>query len=199
MMRKPAFSIVAAGALLLLADASSAQVDVQWVTFTKQPSKLAVAPSAITTADTQAEFQTGDLNNDGWDDLVVMRKEQASQEGKRADMLLINVNGVLTDMTAQYASASDVPGDQGFLTPTNARESAITDVDNDGWLDVVTCTTISDGDLKSISHPRVYMNLGADGGGTGSASSTRRPASRSSRRSAAWTSPRASAAWARPT
>jgi|SwirhirootsSR2_FD_contig_51_6630177_length_1925_multi_7_in_0_out_0_1 hypothetical protein len=165
MMRKPAVFIVAAGAMLLLPDISRAQVDVQWVTFTKQPSKLTVPPLDLTTSDTQAEFQIGDLNNDGWDDVVAMRKEQASQEGKRADMLLINVNGVLTDMTAQYASASDVPGDQGFLTPTNARESAITDVNNDGWLDVVTCTTISDGDPKSISHPRVYMNLGNDGGG----------------------------------
>src|SRR5262245_6884107 len=165
MMRKPAFFLVGAAALLLLSDVTRAQLDVQWVTYTKQPSKLTVAPTAISTADTQAQFRTGDMNNDGWDDLVVMRKQQASQLGKRAAMLLINVNGVMTDMTAQYASASDVPGDQGFLTPCNNRESAITDVNNDGWLDVVTCVTLSDNDPKEISHPRVYMNLGEDGGG----------------------------------
>ena len=165
MMRKSALFIVSAGALLLLPDIARAQVGVQWVTYTKQPSKLTVAPLAISDGDTQAQFRTGDLNKDGWNDLVVMRKQQASQAGKRAAYLLINLNGVLTDKTAQYASASDVPGDQGFLTPTNARESAIVDVDKDGWLDVVTSTTISDGDPKSISHPRVYMNLGNDGGG----------------------------------
>jgi hypothetical protein len=164
-MRKPAFFIVAAGALLLLPDISRAQVDVQWVTYTKQPTKLALAPSVLSDSDTQAQFRTGDLNNDGWDDLVVMRKQQASQVGKRAAYLLINVNGVLTDMTAQFASASDVVGDQGFLTPTNNRESAIADLNNDGWLDVATCVTLSDGNPKNISHPRVYMNLGEDGGG----------------------------------
>ncbi|HEX5012222.1 MAG TPA: VCBS repeat-containing protein [Planctomycetota bacterium] len=165
MMRKPAFFLVGAGALLLLADAPRAQVDVQWVTYTKQPSKLTVAPSAISDSDTQAQFRTGDLNQDGWDDLVVMRKQQASQIGKRTAMLLINVNGVLTDKTAQYATATDVPGDNGFLTPCNNRESSIVDVDNDGWLDVVTSTAISDGDPKVLSHPRVYMNLGDDAGG----------------------------------
>ena len=52
MMRKPAVFIVAAGAMLLLPDISRAQVDVQWVTFTKQPSKLTVPPLDLTTSDT---------------------------------------------------------------------------------------------------------------------------------------------------
>src|SRR5262245_47303019 len=63
-MRKPAFFLVAAGALLLLPDVSRAQLDVQWVTYTKQPSKLPVAPLAISDSDTQAQFRTGDLNKD---------------------------------------------------------------------------------------------------------------------------------------
>ena len=71
--------------------------------------------------------------------MVAVRKQQASQLGKRTAVLLMNVHGVLTDKTAQYASASDAGfGDQGFLTPCNNREVAIGDVNNDGWLDVVT-------------------------------------------------------------
>ena len=31
--------------------------------------------------------------------------------------------------------------DQGFLTPTNAREVILVEVDNDGWLDMVTAAT----------------------------------------------------------
>ena len=36
-----------------------------------------------------------------------------------------------------YAAASDVPGDSGFLTPTNDRDVVIVDVDQDGLIDVV--------------------------------------------------------------
>jgi len=95
----------------------------------------------------------------------MMRKQQASQAGKRTSYLLMNINGVLTDKTAQYASASDVAHDTGMLTPQNSREVAIGDLNADGWLDLITSVSISDGDPKSISHPRVYRNLGEDGGG----------------------------------
>jgi hypothetical protein len=154
------------------AGAASAQaLDDQWVTFSKQNSHLSYAPlpdggGNITSNDTQVLFRAGDLDRDGWDDVVAVRKQQVSSLGKRTAVLLMNVQGVLTDMTAQYATASDAPGgDQGFLTPCNNREVAIGDVNNDGWPDVVTCVELSDGDIKSISHPRVYMNLGQDGNG----------------------------------
>src|SRR5262249_30696284 len=68
------------------------------------------------------------------------------------------------DRSAQYASDSDVPGDQGFLTPTNDRDVVIVDVNHDGWPDVVTATTMSDGLPKAISHPRVYINKGSVNG-----------------------------------
>ena len=68
--------------------------------------------------------------------------------------------GVLTDRTAEYASASDVAGDQGFLTPTNDRDVVLADVDGDGWLDIITAPTLTDNAAKHLSHPRVYMNLG---------------------------------------
>jgi len=161
MLGKMSIAFVA-GAACLLSAAAGAQTNVQWVTFTKQPSKLAVSALSLSDTNTQVLFRTGDLDKDGWDDVVAMRKQSASQTGKRAAFLLMNENGVLTDRTAQFASASDVAGDLGFLTATNTRESQIVDLDGDTWLDVITSTTLSDGDPKNISHPRVYINLGED-------------------------------------
>ena len=159
------FTLAAGAALLLLPDAATAQANVQWVTFTKQPAKLGVPGTALSDNDTHVLFRDADLDQDTWDDVVVMRKQQASQPGKRISYLLMNVNGVLTDKTAQFADTTDTPHDSGFLTPRNTREVAIGDVTNDGWLDMVTANSISDGDLKFISHPQVYRNLGVDGGG----------------------------------
>ena len=172
-MRSILGPIAGFAAVALVAGTASAQaLNNQWVTFSKQNSHLVVGtlPDVghpnMSDNDTQVQFEEGDLDRDGWLDVVCMRKQSASMPGKRTAVLLMNVNGVLTNKTAQYATASDAPGgDQGFLTPCNTRESVIADLNNDGWPDVVTATTISDGDPKYISHPRVYMNQGKDGGG----------------------------------
>jgi hypothetical protein len=163
--RDGALVLAGLASTILLCSGASAQLGVQWVEFRYTPEKLGVLPTAITDTTTEVDFATGDLNNDGWDDVVAVRKQQASTTGKRTNLLLINNHGKLEDKTAQWATAADVPGDLGFLTPVNNRDAKIIDVNNDGWADVVTCTTLSDGDPKVISHPRVYMNLGNDGTG----------------------------------
>jgi hypothetical protein len=104
----------------------------------------------------------GDFDKDGDVDLVVVRKQGWHTTGKRQNVLFMNENGQLVDRTQEYASASSVLGDQGFLTPTNDRDVVVTDVDGDTWLDIVTATTLSPGESKHISHPRVYINLGND-------------------------------------
>lgn len=162
MIRSLGVMAFAAGAALLLTGGANAQLNQQWVEFTYQPSKLAVSPLAISDPDTQVVFRTGDLDKDGWDDLVAVRKQQASQLGKRTSFLLMNVNGVLTDKTAQWASASTQAGDMGMLTAVNTREVQIGDINNDTWPDVVTAVSLSDGNPKIISHPRVFVNLGDD-------------------------------------
>jgi FG-GAP-like repeat len=149
----------------LLCTSVSAQFNVQWVKFNNTPEKLGVLATAISDSGTEVDFATGDLNNDGWEDVVAVRKQQSSTAGKRTNLLLINNHGKLEDKTALWATASDVGGDQGFLTLTNNRDAKIVDLNNDGWADVVTCPTLSDGDPKHISHPRVYRNLGVDGSG----------------------------------
>ncbi|MBL8857735.1 MAG: VCBS repeat-containing protein [Planctomycetes bacterium] len=157
-------------ALMIVATAAtaSAQFDNQWVSFTLDNSRLktsAGAPATHVTGDVQEkDMAWGDLDQDGWIDLVIVRKQPVTSTGAFPNYLMMNEGGQLVDRSAQYAAASDVPGDNGFLTPTNDRDVVLVDVNNDGWLDVVTCTTRSNGQPKHISHPRVYMNLGRSGG-----------------------------------
>lgn len=151
-----------AGALPAFA---AAQTGNAWVTFQKQNNRL-VSDATLGLSDVEEkDYAWGDLDQDGWTDLVVVRKEPFTSSGRFPNVLFMNEGGTLVDRTAQFASASDVPGDQGFLTPTNDRDVVLYDVTGDGWLDVITATTLSAGQPKSISHPRVYRNLGKDAGG----------------------------------
>jgi len=166
-------------ALACLAPAAAAQFDQQWVSYSPDAGRLAMAPTDVSNDFTTVAGDTGgtnlkgietdmewaDLDKDGWTDLVIVRKQPFTSAGKRTNLLLMNVEGTLTNMTAEYAGKSDVPGDLGFRTPTNDRDVFIGDLDGDTWLDVVTATTISDGDPKHIGHPRIYMNLGVDAQG----------------------------------
>ena len=148
-----------------LATPATAQFGNAWVEFVRNDGSLQNELEGISSTQTEVDFAWGDFDKDGWTDLAVVRKQVFTSAGKRTNYLLMNEHGVLKNRTAQYASASDVPGDQGFLTPTNDRDVFVVDVDMDGWDDLVTATTISDGDPKSIGHPRIYMNLGNDGSG----------------------------------
>ncbi|MFT7678716.1 MAG: hypothetical protein ACI8QC_002713 [Planctomycetota bacterium] len=150
--------------LALLASPASGQ-SIDWLTMARDDSRID-APSAVGLADSkEKDFAWGDLDRDGWTDLVVVRKQANLGLGKRINTLFMNEAGVLTERTALYASASDVPGDSGFLTPTSDRDVVIVDIDGDGWDDVVTAASLSLGDPKHISHPRVYRNLGGVPGG----------------------------------
>ncbi len=148
-----------------LAGSASAQFNQQWVQYQADQARLQPASGVVSNSSTEVDFAWGDVDKDGWIDLVVVRKEPVTTSGKRTNLLLMNELGVLVDRTMQYASASDVGGDMGFLTPTNDRDVFLADLDGDGWDDMVTATTLSDGDPKHIGHPRVYMNLGNDGSG----------------------------------
>jgi hypothetical protein len=133
-----------------------------WAEFQNEDSRI-VADLDVGLEDTEEkDYAFGDFDKDGDIDLVVVRKQGWHTTGKRRNVLFMNEGGQLVDRSAEYASASDVLGDQGFLTPTNDRDVVITDVDGDTWPDIVTATTLSPGESKNISHPRVYLNLGED-------------------------------------
>ena len=152
--------------LLLAAPAATAQFNDQWVSYSNQTSgHLPGGDFSVSDINNEVDFAWGDLDKDGDDDLIAVRKQPFTSTGKRTNLLLMNEGGSLVDRTTLYASASDVPGDTGFNTATNDRDVVFEDFDGDGWLDVVTATTLSDGDPKHIGHPRIYMNLGNDGAG----------------------------------
>jgi hypothetical protein len=145
-----------------------------WVTYTEETGARLVAPAALSTSDfEEKDYAWGDVDQDGDLDLVVVRKQPFTSAGRRVNVFFMNegiddghaVDGVLVERTEQYVTSSDVDGDQGFNTPTNDRDVVLVDLTGDGWLDIITATTLSDGQPKHIGHPRVYRNLGDGGDG----------------------------------
>lgn len=138
----------------------------QWVTLVNEStSRLSPSSSLMFADNLEKDFTFGDFDHDGDIDLVMMRKFPGSIQGGFPDALLMNEGGVLVDRTVALATASDYAGSQGFLDATNDRDVKAVDVDLDGWLDLVTCTTMSDGIPQYLGQPRVYMNRGDDAQG----------------------------------
>ena len=145
----------------------------EWVTFDNETSTRLVADPGVGSSDTEEkDYAWADIDQDGDIDLVVVRKQEWTTRGRRRNVLFMNEGGVLVDRTAELASASTVTLEetgltsQGMLDETNDRDVIFVDVNGDGWLDMVTATTLSKvGNNKSISHPRIYINLGNDGDG----------------------------------
>ena len=151
---------------ILCAPASALQFGNAWLEFVRNDGTADLSATEISNPSVEVDFAWGDLDQNGWTDLVVARKQPFSTTGKRENQLLLNFDGVFLDLTRDFAIASDVPGDQGFVTPTNDRAVEVADVDNDGWLDVITATGREQfGDPKAVGHPRVYVNLGQGPGG----------------------------------
>ena len=149
-------------ATLLLTSAASAQ----WVNYVNETSTRLVAMSGLIVNDNlEKDFAWGDFDQDGDTDVVCMRKFPGSIQGGFRDILLMNENGVLVDRTAEYGTAADVPGSIGMLDSANDRDVKAVDVDNDGWLDLVTATTMSDHVSTMLGQPRVYRNLGDNASG----------------------------------
>jgi hypothetical protein len=133
-----------------------------WVQFEDETASRLSAPPSNGTLDPDVKsYAWGDLDGDGDSDLVVARMAATGTAQRRTNVLLMNEGGVLVDRTWEYAGISDVPGDQGFLTPTRDEDVQVVDVDLDGRLDVVTA--VRDGGVPAhLGYPRVYVNLGAD-------------------------------------
>ncbi|MEO6595310.1 MAG: VCBS repeat-containing protein [Planctomycetota bacterium] len=151
----------------LLACTIAPALPAQWVTFQNETSTRLVAAASLGSADTQEkDYAWADFDQDGDIDLVVVRKQPFTTTGRYPNVLFMNENGVLTDRTAALASASTVPGSQGMLDSTNDRDVVAVDVNGDGWIDLVTATTLSTGQPQYIRVPRVYINRGNNAGGT---------------------------------
>jgi len=130
--------------------AISMQVHAQpdWVEFTNETaSRIVAAPNVSTNDVAEKDYIWGDVDQDGDIDLICVRKLAFTTGGAsafRTNVLFMNQGGVLVDRTSDFASSSDVAGDNGFLTPTNDRDVILADVTGDGWLDIVTAVTLAD-------------------------------------------------------
>ena len=114
--RRASFLVVAMAAFAV----SHSQLHAQFAEFVNETDSRINAPSSLVVDDPEEkDYAWGDLDQDGDTDLVIVRKQPFSTIGKRVNVLLINEGGVLVDRTDEFATASDILGDNGFSTPTN--------------------------------------------------------------------------------
>ena len=140
--------------------ASLASAQSTWVNYVNESSSRIVAsPSLIGPDNLEKDFGWGDFDQDGDIDIACMRKFPGSIQGGFRDILFMNEGGVLVDRTVEFGSAADVAGSAGMLDACNDRDVKAVDVDNDGWLDLVTATTMSDNVSTLLGQPRVYLSL----------------------------------------
>ncbi|MDG2245505.1 MAG: FG-GAP-like repeat-containing protein [Flavobacteriales bacterium] len=146
-------NVVKATPLFLLTFFFPLLLQAQWLDWSEETDTRLVLTSVANSDDEEKDFSQADLNNDGWMDVIVVRKEPFSlpNEPAKSDLLLMNENGVLVDRTAMYAPE--------FISKISfARDVFIGDFDNDGWEDVIIANTFE-------QNPSYYRNLGNDLGG----------------------------------
>ena len=148
-MHLRAFSVVLVTLALILPWSGQAQ----WLDWDIQTDSRLQLTSVATSDDEEKDIWPADLNKDGWTDVIVVRKEpfSAPTEPAKSDLLLINQEGVLVDLTAELAP-------EFISNPSFARDVYTVDVDGDTWDDVVIVNTFN-------QQPMLYMNLGEDASG----------------------------------
>lgn len=121
-----------------------------WITYVDETASRISADLSVGVSDIQEkDFISGDVDQDGDADLIVVRKTPFTNPGGFRNVLFMNEGGVMTDRTPTLAP--------GFLDPTDDRDVKLADVDGDTWLDIVTAGTFGE-------QPRVLMNRGATAG-----------------------------------
>src|SRR5262245_34653232 len=89
MRRQSVHTLLGCAAAAQLAAPAGAQLNVQWVTFQQDASRLGPGVSALSSTTIDVDFATGDLDKDGWIDLVAVRKPPGSAYGKKSNLLLM--------------------------------------------------------------------------------------------------------------
>jgi len=146
-MCKSYFILISVIIIFLMSQSTIAQ----WINLEDQTSAR-LTPSSIQKFDgEEKDIAIGDLNRDGWMDIVVVLKNPFSNQGAKADLLLLNDRGKLVDSTLHY-----VP--EFISNPSDARDVLIIDIDGDNWDDVIVCNTFA-------QQPILYHNLGNDANG----------------------------------
>jgi hypothetical protein len=101
----------------------------------------------------------GDVNRDGWPDLVVGHHYNSTVDDGREVPVRLYLNR--TSEPGDDPSFDDVTDEAGLVgLPTKAPDVALVDLDNDGWPDLVTSASADDG-----GGPAIFRHSGelADG------------------------------------
>ncbi len=107
----------------------------------------------------------GDLDRDGDIDLVVARTRDWVAKAP-PHVLYLNMNGVMIDRTGDFAVGSVDSGDAS----ASGRHVRLADLNNDGWLDVISSTAPGSDPSASIGYPWIYINQCCSAGGCGATS-----------------------------
>ena len=146
--RTPFWIALVAVPMAFMAGAPSPAAAQDWITFVDETATRLVSDTAVGATDSEErDFAIGDFDRDCDTDLVVVRKTPFTNPGARRGVLFMNEDGVLTDRSATLAPA--------LLQVSDDRDVQVGDLDNNGWLDIVTAGTFG-------ATPRVLMNLGRD-------------------------------------
>ncbi|MBL0339942.1 MAG: VCBS repeat-containing protein [Bacteroidetes bacterium] len=134
--------------LFLIFNGSNARA--QWLDWSDETATRLTLSSVANSDGEEKDMWAADLNNDGKEDLIVVRKQPfstSSQPGK-SNLLLMNINGQLIDQTLLLAPE--------FISTVNfARDVYIGDFDGDNWKDVIVANTFG-------QQPLYYKNRGND-------------------------------------
>ncbi len=103
----------------------------------------------------EKDFATADFDNDGDIDLICVRKLPYTTFGNRTNVLFLNIDGVMTDRTAELVPA--------FAVADNSRDVMVGEFNGDTWPDLIVANAGNDG--SNGQQPRIYINLGVDGSG----------------------------------
>ena len=110
---------------------TSSTTQAQWLEWDIQTEERLMLSSVANADDEEKDLWPADLNKDGWTDVIVVRKEpfSAATEPPKSDVLLVNQEGVLVDMTAELAP-------EFISNPSFARDVYVVDGNADLWDDV---------------------------------------------------------------
>lgn len=137
-------------ALTVLLFPSTISVHAQWLPWEDNTTQRLVVTSVANSDPEEKDMWAADFDNNGREDVIVVRKQPFSsptQPGK-STLLLMNVNGILTDQTSLYAP-------QFISTVSFARDVYVDDFDHDNWKDVIIANTF-------LQQPQYFRNKGVD-------------------------------------
>lgn len=144
----PPITLRSIAILLALQSLAPAQVP----TFTDETAgRLSASPATGAADPSEKDFAVGDLDGDGDDDVVIARRIGLNNNNGQPlpNTLLMNVGGVLTDLTSSLAP--------DLLDSQRSRDVVMADLNGDGWLDVLIANGPS-------TRPQLLLNQGGTAG-----------------------------------